>query len=248
MTDPIRKRSPRAPSISLDEALERAQKIYAIEGKHPVPSDVIAKHLGYSSATNGTAATAIASIRYYGLLERPKEGFLAVNKEVEAYQFAPNDTTRQGLLRKWVATPPIFSFLLTKYLGSLPSPSTLKFDLLQAGFNPPSADACVAAFLRSVEFSKYYSIGDATPPPEQVDAYQTSHTDEAPTPSEPKTAARTLQTSTIAVPEPAEDSDQIPIRLSGGRKAWLIIPTPFYEADKQRLTAQIALLLTNDDA
>jgi hypothetical protein len=34
--------------------------------------------------------------------------------------------------------------------------------------------------------------------------------------------------------------------LSEGRKAWLVIPTPFYEADKLRLKAQIDLLLTED--
>jgi hypothetical protein len=44
----------------------------------------------------------------------------------------------------------------------------------------------------------------------------------------------------------ADDTDKIPVRLSEGRKAWLVIPTPFYEADKLRLKAQIDLLLTED--
>jgi len=43
-----------------------------------------------------------------------------------------------------------------------------------------------------------------------------------------------------------DDTDKIPVRLSEGRKAWLVIPTPFYEADKLRLKAQIDLLLTED--
>jgi hypothetical protein len=36
------------------------------------------------------------------------------------------------------------------------------------------------------------------------------------------------------------------VLLPGGRKAWLIVPTPFYEADKARLKAQIDLLLAED--
>ncbi|MNR68298.1 hypothetical protein D3C85_1927750 [compost metagenome] len=42
-------------------------------------------------------------------------------------------------------------------------------------------------------------------------------------------------------------SDRIPVRLSGGRRAWLVIPQVFFEADKKRLKAQIDLLLTEDD-
>ena len=43
---------------------------------------------------------------------------------------------------------------------------------------------------------------------------------------------------------PAGDSDCLPVRLTGGRRAWLVIPQQFFEADKARLRAQIDLLLT----
>jgi hypothetical protein len=45
----------------------------------------------------------------------------------------------------------------------------------------------------------------------------------------------------------SNDVDRIPVRLAGGRRAWIEIPMPFYEADKDRLKKQIDLLLTNDD-
>jgi hypothetical protein len=41
--------------------------------------------------------------------------------------------------------------------------------------------------------------------------------------------------------------DRIPVRLAGGRRAWLLIPHEFREADKTRLKAQIDLLLTEDE-
>jgi hypothetical protein len=40
--------------------------------------------------------------------------------------------------------------------------------------------------------------------------------------------------------------DLIPVRLPQGRRAFLQIPTPFYESDKLRLINQINLLLTDD--
>jgi hypothetical protein len=51
---------------------------------------------------------------------------------------------------------------------------------------------------------------------------------------------------TISIPFSNDEVDRIPVRLSKGRKAWLIIPTPFYEADKARLKAQIDFLLTEE--
>jgi hypothetical protein len=42
-------------------------------------------------------------------------------------------------------------------------------------------------------------------------------------------------------------ADKIPVRLSKGRRAWIEIPSPFYEADKIRLKKQIDLLLSDDE-
>lgn len=41
-----RKKSPRAPSIPLDEAIEKALKVYEKERLHPSPTDVVAQHMG----------------------------------------------------------------------------------------------------------------------------------------------------------------------------------------------------------
>ncbi|MDQ2821218.1 MAG: hypothetical protein M3Y65_12625 [Pseudomonadota bacterium] len=78
-----RKKSPRAPSMALNEALDRALKLYELERLHSSPVDVVATGIGYKSANSGSALSALASLRYFGLLERPKDGFLAVAKAVE---------------------------------------------------------------------------------------------------------------------------------------------------------------------
>ena len=51
----------------------------------------------------------------------------------------------------------------------------------------------------------------------------------------------------VPLVSPVAGFDRIPVRLAGGRRAWLEIPTPFYAADKLRLKAQIDLLLTEEE-
>lgn len=249
MAEVQRKKSPRAPSMPLDEAIERAIRVYGKQKRHAAPVDLVAQHMGYSGARNGTALAAIASLRYFGLLERPQEGRLSVSKDVESYQFAPSEQMRRELLVKWLKSPPVFAELLEKYKGGgLPSEANIKFDLIQLGFSSGAADTCNAVFQRSVEFARYLEKDDFEPVkssaqrPEEPD----SRVQEATSESSPVEDA-TKWIGGHGAPTSLVDLDRIPVRLGGGRKAWLEIPIPFFDSDKARLKAQIDLLITDDD-
>lgn len=247
MNDVLRKKSPRAPSLSLDEAVERALKIYDKERRHSAPTDVIAQNLGYKSANNGAALSAIASLRSYGLLEKAQEGKLAVAKDVEAYRFAPTDELKSELRIKWLKTPNIFSELLEKYAEGLPSDASLRFDLIQRGFTPASAESTLAVFKKSIEFANFFDLSsfEARGP---ESAEPEGEANEQPASASVNVQSRPVESGPVAVASVAPDGyDRIPVRLAGGRRAWLEIPTPFYEADKKRLIAQIELVLTEDD-
>ncbi len=239
---PDRKKSPRAPSISLDEALERVLRVYEKEKRHAAPTEVVVQDMGYKSANNGAALAALASIRYYGLLEKPQEGKLAVTKEFESYQFAPDDDVKRGLLLRWLRSPQVFADLIDRYPGGFPSDKNLRFDLMDHGFSPASADSVVSVFRRSIEFAGFDGAVSATAveaiPEAVVEPLAYRITDSIS--SRPKMESQTPSESQN------DGDDKIPVRLTGGRKAWLIVPTPFYEADKSRLKAQIDLLLTED--
>lgn len=253
MNQPVdlpRKKSPRAPSMALDEAIERVMKAYDKDRLHPAPTDVVAQHLGYKGASNGAALSALASLRYYGLLERPRDGMLAVSKEVEAYKFSPSDEIRGALLRSFLRRPALFAELLDKYGSRLPSDANLKYDLIQRGFLPATAAALVTVFKRSVEFvgaSAHAVVSEA-----QEVLQDAPEVDE---PQAPEVAvpgiSRQAPSSDATINRPLEQDesahDRIPVRLPGGRRAWLVIPTPFYASDKLRLKAQIDLLLTEED-
>jgi hypothetical protein len=260
MAESPRKKSPRAPSIALDEALDRALKAYDKERLHPAPTQVVAQNIGYKSANNGAALSTLAALRYYGLLDRPKEGLLAVAKEVESFRFAPNEELRSSLLVKFLRQPSLFSDLLEKYESGLPSDANLKYELIQRGFAPAAAESVLAAFKRSVEFASFYERKSDSPA--LAEAAAEAEADpalEEQKESDPQILGYSnhsqplvneLQPARAAQPGLAGDDvdqDRIPVRLPGGRRAWLLIPSPFYSSDKARLKAQIDLLLTEDE-
>lgn len=263
----VRKKSPRAPTMALPDALDRVEKIYAQEGRHATPTDIVAQALGYKSAGNGSAAQAIASLRYYGLLERPKEGHLAVSKDYESYKYSPDEAQKQAFLIGWLRTPPVFSTLLDKYDGRLPSDANIRYDLISMGFIPAGADAYVSVFRRSVEFSRFFEqaaaqqehdeqqsplLGVADPNPLQAEmllrmpAPQMHATGHVAQPAPAAHGAALAGGATAQAQTHNEDVIRVPVRLSKGRCAWLELPIPFYEADKKRLKAYIDMQLADD--
>jgi hypothetical protein len=244
MNEAIRKKSPRAPSIPLGEAIERALRVYEKEKRYPAPTEVVAQGMGYKSANNGTALGALASLRYFGLLEKPEDGKLAVSKDVENYQYAPDPKIKSELLLKWLRAPSIFADLLDRYPGGLPSDANLRFDLINRGFSPAAADSAISVFRRSAEFAGYNASqrDESNQADRQAGEALALETGVVPAASSIVRSSKPPLQSEFSV----DETDTIPVRLSEGRKAWLVIPTPFYEADKLRLKAQIDLLLTED--
>jgi hypothetical protein len=247
MNEVIRKKSPRAPSIPLEEALDKALRVYEKEKRYPAPTEVVAQDMGYKSANNGAALSALASLRYFGLLEKPEDGKLAVSKDVENYQYAPDLKIKSELLLKWLRAPAIFADLLDRYPEGLPSDANLRFDLINRGFSPAAGDSAISVFRRSAEFAGYTpsslprnESNQGEPPAGEAIILENGT---APVGSR---VVGGVSKSTLPSEFSVDDTDTIPVRLSEGRKAWLVIPTPFYEADKLRLKAQIDLLLTED--
>lgn len=254
-----RKVSPRAPSLALDEALARVERMYKGEGRHPAPVEVVMKQIGYSGKS-GPALQAIASLGYWGLVERPKDGFLRVSKEVEDYLFTPDERHKQDLLVRFLRKPALFASLLDQYHDRLPSDASIKYDLIQKGFIPGSAESCVNIFKKSIDFADYYAW--VRRQSDVVDSQDVSASDEVEVPSDEllrevldvELGSRNLLQQDkpvineipVVLANVDSNVDRIPVRLAGGRRAWLEIPMPFYKADKERLKSFIDLLLTDE--
>lgn len=256
--DAVRKKSPRAPSIPLDDALDKALKVYDKERLHPAPADVVAQHMGYKDANNGRALGALASLRYYGLVERSGSGLLGVTKDVESYRYAPSDEMRRAYLRRFLTAPVLFAELLERYASGLPSDGNLRYELIQRDFLPATAESLVGILRRSADFAKVYEqeplqeapavaadVEEFEPVLEPVQPVEIART--APVAPEMQQRLANVQRKEGLNSEEMSGHDRIPVRLSGGRRAWLLIPHVFHEADKPRLKAQIDLLLTDDE-
>src|SRR5947209_3634075 len=61
----MRERSPNYPTIGLPEAIKRVQAIYQQERRNSMPSEVAARHLGYTSL-NGHARSVLSALKKYG--------------------------------------------------------------------------------------------------------------------------------------------------------------------------------------
>jgi hypothetical protein len=245
MQIPPRRKSPRAPSLALEQALERVMRVYEQERLHTAPVDAVAQALGFKSASSGSVNTTIASLLYFGLLMRPKDGFLSVSRDVEIYKFARDGKMKMEMLLDFLKTPPLYRELLEKYPSGLPSSTKLKAELLLRGFLPQAVDTVLSAFLQSVSYARYYEapskdIESKTPlallPKADIQVLEEV---------EPKILQIKQEVTHLSNLNSAQEMDQIPIRLSGGRKAWLNIPTPFYESDKALIKAQIGVLFAD---
>jgi hypothetical protein len=181
------------------------------------------------------------------LMERSKDGHLAVSKEFERFKLAPAAPQRRAALIGFLKKPQLYAQLLEKHESGLPSDADLRAELIQRGFNAAAAESALATFRRSVDFvgmplSEVVASGAAVVVPSRLESRASV---EEVVPNQSPVLALSLATSSALAPN--ENADRIPIRLPGNRRAWLVIPTPFFEADKARLKAQIDLLLTQDE-
>lgn len=253
-----RKRSPRAPSITLEEAIDRVRNVYDAVRVQPAPTDAIAKHMGYKGANNGAALQALASARYFGLLERLGDGHLCVTEAFEQFWLARGKQQRKALLIHFLRNPPLYSDLLDRYKNLTASVETVRSNLVERGFNPIAAEVALTVFLKSAEYVDYNWDEDISAHAATLPIDGTDNSENMPMSATARLDAASGQTplaasafaSFSAMPTPLwldAGTDSIPVRLSGGRKAWLAIPTPLYADDKLRLKAQIDLLLAQDE-
>ena len=64
-----RLRSPRYPSMSLEDAISHGRTIFDKDRRHPIAREVAAAHIGYKSL-NGAADSALSSLMQFGILEK----------------------------------------------------------------------------------------------------------------------------------------------------------------------------------
>jgi hypothetical protein len=157
-------RSPNFPFINLENALERAYRLYQEEKKGSVPFAVAVKHWGYSLNSSGASQT-VAALKNYGLINDEGSG---THRRIRLSELALRiildnrpDSPDIGLFKRQAAlSPSLTSEIYDKWPDSLPSEHNLHhFLVLDKKFNPDTARK-VCKIIKENEIFTKDSIAD----------------------------------------------------------------------------------------
>jgi hypothetical protein len=247
-------RSPNYPMQPLDWAVTTGLKLLEKEGIHAVSPDIIATNLGYKDASNGRARRILANLKAFGILQKAPGSKLAVSQEVRRFKLHPTEADKAILIKQWLKRPLLYSKLFDKYGENLPSDRALVFELVdEHGFVESSAQQAIDVFRASIRYAEQVAGVLSGAKDNDDNGHDDETLDEVEEP-EDQVKQSTLghqqppARANLPVPPPLErEGVRYPIRLAGGRMAWIDVPDPFYEADKNRLRAQLEVIGTVDE-
>lgn len=260
-------RSPNYPMQGLEWAIDVGLKLLEKEGLHPVVPDIIATNLGYKDASNGRAKRVLANLKAFGILQKAAGLKLSVSPDVRKFKLTPSEEDRAIFVGHWLKRPLLYSKLLDKYGDNLPSDKALVFELVdEHNFMENAAKSAIEVFRASLSYAARFSgalqvsreesdefsedemgVDEEDAPPAVSSPPQGVLPLVASPPSQYITPSSLAHAHALHAQSAAKEGVRYPIRLVGGRMAWIEVPDPFYEADKSRLKAQLEIIGTYDE-
>lgn len=163
-----RERSPSYPGISLETALERAQRLYDAEGRNAAPADTILKHWGYKPKSGG-GMVALAALKKFGLLADEGSGARRLGRLTDLAlriirDRRPGSQERAEAIQEAALAPNIHQELWEKYQeDGLPSDATIEYYLVNdRGFTESGARELIQEFRNTLSFARL-GEGDTMP-------------------------------------------------------------------------------------
>lgn len=163
-------RSPAYPSITLDKALDRTQRLWDVAGKHPAPMSSALKAWGYGAKSSGGLQT-VAALKQYGLAKDEGTGWnrrVSLTKaaqELLVYGADKDSPEWKPRIRAAALKPKIHRELWEKYEGDLPDDSVIRpYLVLERGFSNEAADTMLKRFRASIAFAGVTGEADTVSP------------------------------------------------------------------------------------
>jgi hypothetical protein len=145
-----KQRSPRYPSLSLAEAIDKARRIYSVEHTHAAPREVVIRHVGYTTL-NGASLTLLGTLLRYGLLEADDDKVRISDDAVTVIEHGGDDGIRAEALKRLAFEPELFKELYQQFGDHLPSEANLRHWLIKRGFLPKAADEVIRVYRENME-------------------------------------------------------------------------------------------------
>lgn len=163
-------RSPNYPVVSLAEAVERAQMIWAKEFKHPATRENLAKDIGYGGL-NGASASVISALSKYGLLEAAGDDQHKLSDAAIDIILHDEGTPERAQAIQTIAfQPALFTELRATYgdrLDQLPNDRTIEAYLIKRGYNPKTVSGAIRSYRDTIAFVNQETKGSSTKPKEE---------------------------------------------------------------------------------
>jgi hypothetical protein len=157
-----RTRSPAYPAIDLEEALQKAAKLWEKAKRHWVGINDAVKYWGYEE-TSSTGHSALSALKKFGLLDERGVGEAREVKLTDAaikLVFNPDTTSPEYMvaLKTAALLPSIHADLWTRYEGEPPDDAIIeRYLVIEKMFNSLYVKPFIKQFRTTVEFSKLES-------------------------------------------------------------------------------------------
>lgn len=153
-------RSPAYPSFPIGKALTNVKALYSQEKDYAAPLASALKAFGYSAKSSG-GRQALATMKYYGLIEVNGEGDA---RRIKASDVAlkilrdprEDETEKRQLIRQVAMTPAAHKLLQQEYPDGLASDGTVLHFLHGQGFNEAAARELLGVFKETASFVSLY--------------------------------------------------------------------------------------------
>lgn len=145
-----RARSPNYPAISLPKAIEMARRVYDKNHLHKASPPVVAVAIGYTSL-NGNSATAISSLKKFGLLEDEGKDLKISQEALAILVEPPGSPERAKQIVELAFRPALFQVINSTYPGQPPNDDILRSFLLRNGFVQSTVDLPIRAYRETME-------------------------------------------------------------------------------------------------
>ncbi|MDA7984134.1 MAG: hypothetical protein MPJ52_01030 [Alphaproteobacteria bacterium] len=146
-------RSLKAPSIGLGKAVESVCVIHAKENRSDMTRDLVAKHMGYTSAGSGTTLGALSSLFKFGLLEGKGSQVRVSDLGVTIAAYRKGDPERAQAVKVAASKPALFAELDERSKSSTISDDNIASYLIsKLGFSKASAASAVRVYRQTKKF------------------------------------------------------------------------------------------------
>jgi len=142
-------KSPKYPSVSLEDAIDQVRKVYEADRKNVLSREVIASHIGYSSLS-GAADKAISNLMQYGLLERVGKGQVRVSQigeDIVEPEYGKPERRTAALLEA-AFSPTLFAELKSAFPDGA-SEVAVRSHLVRGGFHDRAIKPAVNSYLQN---------------------------------------------------------------------------------------------------